>query len=96
MHVAVQNTAIYSSRLRFSNEEYYTSLIENTTSLAPKRLIEVNATDSGGGGVLYSILNPNKIFTIDAISGVVSWTGAACDRETASVFKLLVQVCLYP
>lgn len=90
--VRVLNTSSIGNVIRFSKANYEASVAENVTSSVAVHLFTVSANSSGKDGLLYSMLNQNKYFTIGATSGLVSWTGVLLDREQTPTVQFIVQV----
>uniref|UniRef100_A0A8C2E729 FAT atypical cadherin 1a n=1 Tax=Cyprinus carpio TaxID=7962 RepID=A0A8C2E729_CYPCA len=79
------------STLRFTQESYKASVPEN--SLEKKTLAVIVAVGNQVSEPLfYTILNPDKRFTISRTSGVLSSTGIPFDREEQGIFDIVVEV----
>uniref|UniRef100_A0A8C1LYF1 FAT atypical cadherin 1a n=1 Tax=Cyprinus carpio TaxID=7962 RepID=A0A8C1LYF1_CYPCA len=79
------------STLRFTQESYKAFVPEN--SLEKKTLAVIAAVGNQVNEPLfYTILNPDKRFTISRTSGVLSSTGTPFDREEQAVFDIVVEV----
>ncbi|XP_042622384.1 protocadherin Fat 1-like isoform X5 [Cyprinus carpio] len=79
------------SNLRFTQESYKAFVPEN--SLEKKNLAVIAAVGNQVNEPLfYTILNPDKRFTISRTSGVLSSTGTPFDREEQAVFDIVVEV----
>uniref|UniRef100_A0A672QZY5 Protocadherin Fat 1-like n=1 Tax=Sinocyclocheilus grahami TaxID=75366 RepID=A0A672QZY5_SINGR len=79
------------STLRFTQESYKASVPEN--SLEKKTLAVIVAVGNQVNEPLfYTILNPDKRFTISHTSGVLSSTGIPFDREEQGIFDIVVEV----
>ncbi|TRY88066.1 hypothetical protein DNTS_000045, partial [Danionella cerebrum] len=79
------------STLRFTQQSYKGFLAENLVE--NKTLAVVAAVGNQlNEPLFYTILNPDKRFTISRTSGVVSSTGIPFDREEQDVFDIVVEV----
>lgn len=92
LFISIQNISQAESTVKFLEANYEAVITENITSPVMVQLLTVSARNVVNGSLLYSILNPNSYFTIGATSGIISWTGAAVDREKTSSVQLIVQV----
>lgn len=82
------------STLVFTQDQYWASVIENSTK-------EMNVVALGVKGqplnhhVRYSILNPNNKFEIHPTAGVIKTTGKSFDREAEDHYMLVIEVSLW-
>nr|AAO15696.1 protocadherin [Danio rerio] len=79
------------STLRFTQESYKAFVPEN---FSEKKTLAVIAAvgNQVNEPLFYTILNPDKRFTISRTSGVLSSTGTPFDREEQGVFDIVVEV----
>lgn len=92
LSIRIENTSQIESTIKFLKTDYEAMITENITSSVMVRLLTVSARSTVNDILLYSILNPNDYFVVGAISGIVSWTGIAIDREKMSAVQFIVQV----
>ncbi|KAJ8416521.1 hypothetical protein AAFF_G00358090 [Aldrovandia affinis] len=80
-----------NSTLKFNRGSYIASVPENSSE---KRTLAVVAVIGSpiNEPLFYTILNPNKRFTIGRTSGVLSTTGLPFDREEQDTYDVVVEV----
>ncbi|XP_022240676.1 fat-like cadherin-related tumor suppressor homolog isoform X3 [Limulus polyphemus] len=88
VEISVEKAKI--SGLRFSENVYRASIVENTTDIL--RVTIVTVIGSGlNEHVTFSILNPSGMFKIGKTSGVIETMGRPFDRETDNHYTLVVE-----
>lgn len=79
------------SGLKFSEEEYYAEILENSTSVEQVAIVQATG-HALNEHLTFSILNPSPLFKIGATSGVVMTTGLPFDREIQNEYTVVIEV----
>ncbi|KAG7464992.1 hypothetical protein MATL_G00171450 [Megalops atlanticus] len=89
--VKINVTNITMTNLRFEQKYYATTVMENTTFI--KTLAVVRASGSYlNEPLIYTVLNPEGLFSVIQTSGVLETTGVPFDREEQDEYDVAVQV----
>ncbi|XP_036407043.1 protocadherin Fat 1-like isoform X2 [Megalops cyprinoides] len=80
-----------NSLLKFTQELYSASIPENSSEKKTLAIVAVVGSRVNEP-LFYTILNPDRRFTIGRTSGVLSTTGVPFDREEQSMFDVVVEV----
>ncbi|XP_076056118.1 FAT atypical cadherin kugelei isoform X2 [Oratosquilla oratoria] len=88
VHISVQG--VPTSRLRFSQEKYFASILENSTKVHTVVMVQVLGSELNEH-LHFKILNPSPMFTIGTTSGVIMTAGIEFDREEQDNYLIIVE-----
>ncbi|XP_023653219.2 protocadherin Fat 2 [Paramormyrops kingsleyae] len=89
--VKINVTNITKTNLGFDQMHYATTVMENTTTIQSLAVMRASGSYLNEP-LIYSILNPQSMFSMIPTSGVLETTGVPFDREEQDVYDVAVEV----